>query len=84
MTTPNSDQPTTPTGAGAEGGSLNRPCSAGDHDGLKCEDVIRYLRAEATRDVSEPWSARWMPGQLRYVADYLADSYQQNGGGQRP
>ena len=78
MTTLNSDQPATPTGAGTEGGSLNRPCSAGDHDGLKCEEVIRYLRGEACRDVPDNYNASTVITMLRFIADYLDTSYQQN------
>ena len=50
-------------------------CSAGDHSGLKCSDVIAYLRNEATRDVADQLPIILM---LHETADYLQSEYEQN------
>ncbi len=45
-----------------------------DHSGIKRSDVIRYLRAEACRDVPERWSPADIPRIMRVLADYLERS----------
>lgn len=45
--------------------------SADDHSGVRRTDVVRYLRAEACRDVPDQWWGADLQRLMRVLADYF-------------
>lgn len=54
-----------------DAGSYAVPGSADDHSGVRRIDVVRYLRAEALRDVPDQWWEAEVKRMMRVLADYL-------------
>ncbi len=53
---------------------MQNPKSADDHSGVTREDVIKYLREEACRDVGEGYNSAKVTGLLRNASDYLDET----------
>ncbi len=54
--------------------------SADDHSGVRRTDVVRYLRAEACRDVPDQWWGADLQRLMRVLADYFDRTQSPNSG----